>query len=488
MNRSNVSQYIPGVVALIILFAGYFVAGAFTSPTANPPGSNVDVPLNVSSAGQEKVGGLILNTGGAINGLIVQSGRVGIGTLSPTELLHLFAGAQDATIRFGTEVAPGNTTVTFNYTGSSQTWTVPDGITSLTVDAKGASGGAGFDNNVSFSGGFGGRTQTTIPVSPGDILTIIVGGQGQDFVSSGQPDVPIPGVAGGYNGGGSGGSGPGAYYIWAGGGGGGGRTEVRKGNTLFVVAGGGGGGSGGPYNAPSGRGGAGGGSNGDNGFPDTCAYPSPCGGKGGLSGNNGGTPGAAGTGYPSGNPGSGVNGGNGVRGYNNGHPGGGGGGGYVSGGGGGAGGAAASGGGAGGGGGGGGGSSYSSGSSTTYTSGFQSGHGHVTLRWGAVSVSNWSMGADQSDAGKFKISNSSSVGSGSTYIFENDGLILPSGRKLTGVDPFPFGGMYSLLDNGNTCNQINPYTGSCSCPGGYTAINLGYSGQGGRYYYWCGKP
>ena len=32
------------------------------------------------------------------------------------------------------------TTVTFNYTGAAQTWTVPAGVTSITVDAYGAKG------------------------------------------------------------------------------------------------------------------------------------------------------------------------------------------------------------------------------------------------------------------------------------------------------------------------------------------------------------
>jgi len=39
--------------------------------------------LNIGSTGQSKAGGLILNTGGAATGLIVQSGNVGIGTTTP---------------------------------------------------------------------------------------------------------------------------------------------------------------------------------------------------------------------------------------------------------------------------------------------------------------------------------------------------------------------------------------------------------------------
>ncbi len=58
-------------------------AFAFTEPSVAPPGDNVPAPLNVGGNAQTKLGGLILNTGGAVNGLAVASGNVGIGTLNP---------------------------------------------------------------------------------------------------------------------------------------------------------------------------------------------------------------------------------------------------------------------------------------------------------------------------------------------------------------------------------------------------------------------
>ena len=61
-------------------------------------------------------------------------------------------------------------TQTFNYTGSVQTFTVPAGITSIDVIAKGALGGT---NN---RGGQGGSVTATIAVTPGDVLNIYVGG------------------------------------------------------------------------------------------------------------------------------------------------------------------------------------------------------------------------------------------------------------------------------------------------------------------------
>lgn len=71
-----------------LLFGSRFVF-SFTEPTQTPPLNNVSAPLNIGSTGQSKTGGLILNTGGAANGLIVQSGKVGIGTANPSQTLHV---------------------------------------------------------------------------------------------------------------------------------------------------------------------------------------------------------------------------------------------------------------------------------------------------------------------------------------------------------------------------------------------------------------
>lgn len=77
---------------LIILLSTLLVVGityAWTEPSLAPPQGNVSMPLNVSSVGQSKAGGLILNTGGAATGLIVDKGNVGIGTASPGSKLHI---------------------------------------------------------------------------------------------------------------------------------------------------------------------------------------------------------------------------------------------------------------------------------------------------------------------------------------------------------------------------------------------------------------
>src|SRR5579883_1005144 len=118
----------------------------------------------------------------------------------------------------------------FTYTGNAQTFTVPTGVTSLTVAAFGAQGGG------AYGGGAGGAVVATISVTSGDTLNIYVGGSGSN---SG---------AGGYNGGGSANQG----------GGGGGASDVRIGGTALanrVLVAGGGGGSGGTSPSAGGSGG-----------------------------------------------------------------------------------------------------------------------------------------------------------------------------------------------------------------------------------------
>jgi len=76
-----------GVV--VVCFAVAFYAMGFTEPTVNPPGGNVSLPLNTGNVGQSKEGGLILNTGGAEYGLIIQNGKVGINDSSPDYALDV---------------------------------------------------------------------------------------------------------------------------------------------------------------------------------------------------------------------------------------------------------------------------------------------------------------------------------------------------------------------------------------------------------------
>jgi len=76
-------------------------------------------------------------------------------------------------------------TITFSYTGAQQTFVVPPCVSAINVDVYGAQGGANWINNDNF----GGRTQGTIAVTPGETLYVYVGQQ---------PN----GITGGWNGGG----------------------------------------------------------------------------------------------------------------------------------------------------------------------------------------------------------------------------------------------------------------------------------------------
>jgi len=62
----------------------------------------------------------------------------------------------------------------FNYTGAVQTYTVPAGVFTLTVSAAGAQGGG-----EGAGGGLGATMAGDFAVTPGEVLTIVVGQQGQ---------------------------------------------------------------------------------------------------------------------------------------------------------------------------------------------------------------------------------------------------------------------------------------------------------------------
>ena len=70
-----------------------------------------------------------------------------------------------------------STTVNFSYTGSAVSWTVPSGVSSLTIDAKGAGGGYGYSDPT--YPGKGGRLQATFSATAGESLRIRVGGRGE---------------------------------------------------------------------------------------------------------------------------------------------------------------------------------------------------------------------------------------------------------------------------------------------------------------------
>jgi hypothetical protein len=239
--------------------------------------------------------------------------------------------------------AQSGTTRSFLFTGAPEAFVVPAGVTSLTVDVVGASGAGLLPTNPP---GLPGRVQAVLPVTPGETLTMTVGGVGGLGV-----------VVAGFNGGGA--QGTNGIY------GGGGASDIRRGATRLIVAGGGGG-----AGFSNGSGGAGGGLIAGSGT-GTCG-----GGGGGGTQVAGGAGGAGGSGGAAGSPGVSGTGGAGANGTGGNSGGGGGGGGFFGGGGGGACGAGAN------GGGGGGGSSFTDPSATAvvHTQGF-AGTAVIVVTW-----------------------------------------------------------------------------------------------------------
>lgn len=100
-------------------------------------------------------------------------------------------------------------TSTYSYTGTIATYTVPVGVTRVSITAKGAQGG----NTTAHTGGQGAIMTGTFTVTPLHVFKIIAGGQTTSTFN--------------YAGGGGGGS-----FVW----------DFTAGNVLLVAAGGGGGG------------------------------------------------------------------------------------------------------------------------------------------------------------------------------------------------------------------------------------------------------
>jgi hypothetical protein len=126
-------------------------------------------------------------------------------------------GTASRSWRFAVELAAPANSQAFAFTGADQTFTVPAGVTTLTVDLHGAEGGA-YDR---YSGGGGGGVHAAIPVTPGQVLTVRVGAKPGDGM----------GMPGGWPNGGRGEHG----------GAGGGSTAILSGGSVWVEAGAGGG-------------------------------------------------------------------------------------------------------------------------------------------------------------------------------------------------------------------------------------------------------
>jgi hypothetical protein len=252
-----------------------------------------------------------------------------------------------------TQCTPSTCTMSFSIEGSAQTFTVPDGVSALTVAVRGAQGGASRFG----AGGMGAAVSGVLPVSPHETLSVLVGATGS--------------IQGGRTVGGGGAS-FGQYYAS---GGGGSFLFDSDGNLLVAAAGGGGGAF---LQQIGGAGAAIGATGGTSGGLGYTGERNPTGGTPTAAGAGGGN--SIGTGSPGDGPavsGSPGTGGDGTRNGDPYYPGSGGGGGYFGGGGGGYGQGAA------------GGSSYAAASLTSLssTTGTNSGNGVVTLGWARQSAS-----------------------------------------------------------------------------------------------------
>ena len=181
-----------------------------------------------------------------------------------------------------TVVVPARGSRAYTFTGAPDSFVVPECVTTVDIDALGAQGGS---SNATGAGGYGGRVQARLSVTPGAVLQIRVGGAGVlCSVDNG----------GGFNGGGvancAGTAGaPSTLYSATGGG----ATDIRVSpygldDRVIVVGGGGGAG----YNCGSvlDSGGVGGGSTGGTFVTDCGTHPESAGGGGTqLAGGLGGT-------------------------------------------------------------------------------------------------------------------------------------------------------------------------------------------------------
>ncbi|MGI9186023.1 MAG: Ig-like domain-containing protein, partial [Gaiellales bacterium] len=222
--------------------------------------------------------------------------------------------------------SPAKVVTWFAYTGASQSWTPPAGVTSVQVDASGAGGGSGtttssYGSNAGVAGR-GGRVNAQLTTTPGTPLTVFVGGKGansyeqymgyQSYSCGSSLNYGPYSTTAGWNGGGAGSNSQITYstntgscyyyyyYYTAIGAAGGGATDVRTGGTGLVhrvlVAGGGGG-----VGASTSSGGAGGGITGGNGTGVSVGG----GGTQSAAGSSGGAVGTGGTGTSGGGGGGG---------------------------------------------------------------------------------------------------------------------------------------------------------------------------------------
>lgn len=226
-NNSNITEYLKDGLAYILMSFGRNRQGAFPYNSANSNyfSGNENMPINDFKVNEDNKKYLYFAKDFMVFEITGLEGEL-------QECEELFIG------NAFTDVSDsGNECINFNYTGSVQTFTVPEGVSELKLELWGAQGGTSM-NSV---GGKGGYAYGNLLVSNGTVLYIYIGGAGKTQNSTSNLN-----VIGGFNGGGNSGT-PSAssstgYFSESSGGG---ATDIRlNGTTLgsrIIVAGGGGG-------------------------------------------------------------------------------------------------------------------------------------------------------------------------------------------------------------------------------------------------------
>lgn len=88
--RRILSQAALVIGALVFSIGLQAYAATFAIPTSGFPNGDAQAPLDTGPNANVKAGGLVVNSGGAPNGLLVPSGNVGIGTVNPLSKLHTY--------------------------------------------------------------------------------------------------------------------------------------------------------------------------------------------------------------------------------------------------------------------------------------------------------------------------------------------------------------------------------------------------------------
>src|SRR5580692_1393018 len=96
------------------------------------------------------------------------------------------AGELEASAATSSATQGLDNSASFSFNDTTQYFTVPAGVSQIQVSGWGGSGadGSGQPGNGPSSGGLGAQITTTVLVTPGDVLVVMLGGQGQTAVGN----------------------------------------------------------------------------------------------------------------------------------------------------------------------------------------------------------------------------------------------------------------------------------------------------------------